>query len=114
MSMEVRCRRRADLDEAHAELPLSADSGPLRDGVWASAVNPLQTFELGFAAGCSCPIVLKNSKIGPDEKARQIESQRHIAVRHYLSPAADLARFGNAKSAGPPANLLNAVSVGLP
>jgi len=59
-------------------------------------------------------IVLKNSKIGPDEKARQIESQRHIAVRHYLSPAADLARFGNAKSAGPPANLLNAVSVGLP
>jgi hypothetical protein len=63
---------------------------------------------------CFGAIVLKNSKTGPDEKARQIESQRHVAVRHYLSPAADLARCRNAKSAGPPANLLNAASVGLP
>jgi hypothetical protein len=48
--------------------------------------------------------MLKNSKIGPYKKTRQIEIRGYIATRQHLSPAADLARCLNDKSAGPPAN----------
>src|SRR5437773_2040918 len=47
-------------------------------------------------------------------KTRQIAIRWNIAAQHHLRPAEDLARCPIDKSAGPPADFLNAASIGLP
>src|SRR5262250_3348578 len=72
---------------------------------------PIRAARRGRPLGGDCVEKLENRA---DEKTRQIEIQRHIGVRHHLSPAADLARCLDAKLAVPPANFLTTASVGLP
>jgi hypothetical protein len=70
----------------------------------ASAYGAKRKPSADIPASGFCPIVLKNSKIGPHEKTRQIEIRGYIATQHHLSPAADLARLLNGELAGPLAN----------
>jgi hypothetical protein len=61
----------------------------------------------------SADFVVKVEKSRPT-KTREIAIRRNIAARRHLSPVADLARCLIVKLAGPPANFLNAASLGLP
>jgi hypothetical protein len=61
----------------------------------------------------SADFVEKVEKSRPT-KTREIAIRRNIAARRHLSPVADLARCLIVKLAGPPANFLNAASLGLP
>jgi hypothetical protein len=58
--------------------------------------------------------MLKKVEKSSVTKTRQIAIRWNIAAQYHLRPVEDLARCAIDKLAGPPADFLNAASVGLP